>query len=198
MFLCFKPFVFFSLLDEKRKQFEQEIDEYQKNLELSICENANVKLELVNLQEEKESNEKILNETINLLKLDFEQQIQNLKTEIIELQKSDKIKEERLKKYQSEFDQTNELNQRIENLTLLNETLQNELEDMKHINNSSEVDQLIQQIKDLQQKNINLLEKQATKEQEYAEEKKAQEKKFKERIEEYEMKVALIKSKFII
>jgi len=69
---------------------------------------------------------------------------------------------------------------------------------MKHTNDSSEFDQLTQQIKDLQQMNINLLEKQATREQEYAEEKKAQENKFKEKIEEYEMKVALIKSKFII
>jgi len=45
---------------------------------------------------------------------------------------------------------------------------------------------------------INLLEKQANREQEYVEEKKAQENKFKEKIEEYEMRMALIKSKFIM
>ncbi len=205
-FILFFHFKIYFRLEEKEKQiskeyhskYEQEIDEYQKNIELSICQVANSKLELTNLQEEKESNEKILNETIDLLKLDYEQQIQILKTEINELKKLDKIKEQQLKNYQSEFDQTNELTQRIENLTLLNETLKHELEDIKHINDSTEIDQLNQQVKDLQQMHINLLEKQANREQEYVEEKKAQENKFKEKIEEYEMRMALIKSKFIM
>jgi hypothetical protein len=45
---------------------------------------------------------------------------------------------------------------------------------------------------------LNLLEKQANREQEYAEEKRAQEKIYKEKIDDYEMKLRLVKSKFII
>jgi len=74
------------ILRERESQYEQEIDEYQKNLEISIIQNQNIKSELENLQQEKESNENTLNDIINSLKKDFEKQIQILKTQNIESQ----------------------------------------------------------------------------------------------------------------
>jgi len=80
----------------------------------------------------------------------------------------------------------------------MNETLKNELQDIQSQNNSTEIEELTQQVNDLQQMHLNLLEKQAIREQQYAEEKQAQEKFYKEKTDEYEMKIALVKSKFII
>jgi hypothetical protein len=80
----------------------------------------------------------------------------------------------------------------------MNETLKNELQDIQSQNNSTEIEELTQQVNDLQQMHLNLLEKQASREQQYAEEKQAQEKFYKEKTDEYEMKIALVKSKFII
>jgi hypothetical protein len=74
------------ILRERESQYEQEIDEYQKNLELSIIQNQNIQSELADLQQEKESNENTLNDIINSLKEDFEKQIQILKTQNIESQ----------------------------------------------------------------------------------------------------------------
>jgi hypothetical protein len=74
------------ILKECRAQYEQEIDEYQKNLELSIHQAENIQLELTNLQEEKESIEKTANDRIDSFKADFENQIQILKTQNIESQ----------------------------------------------------------------------------------------------------------------
>lgn len=69
--------------------------------------------ELVNVREEKESNEKLLNERIDSLKIDFEKRIQIFKTQEIELQKQHRAQEERLKEYESTMDETNELFQRV-------------------------------------------------------------------------------------
>jgi len=69
--------------------------------------------ELVNLREEKESKEKLLNERIDSLKIDFEKRIQIFKTQEIELQKQNHAQEERLKEYESTMDETNELFQRV-------------------------------------------------------------------------------------
>jgi len=74
------------ILRERKSQYEQKINEYQKNLELSIIQNQNIQSELADLQQEKESNENTLNEIINSLKEDFEKQIQILKTQNIESQ----------------------------------------------------------------------------------------------------------------
>jgi predicted RNA-binding protein with RPS1 domain len=73
-------------LREHKLQYEQEIDEYQKNLELSIRKIEDVETELANLQEEKESNQKLLNDIINSTKEDFEKEIEILKTQYVELQ----------------------------------------------------------------------------------------------------------------
>jgi hypothetical protein len=101
------------ILKECQSHYKHEIDEYQKNLELSIRQTSDVQSELANLQEEKELNEKILNDMINSLKIDFEKQIEILKTQNIELKKQDEIKEQQLKKYQSEFNRTEELTRRV-------------------------------------------------------------------------------------
>jgi len=50
---------------------------------------------------------------INSLKIDFEKQIEILKIQNIELKKQDEIKEQQLKKYQSEFNRTEELTRRV-------------------------------------------------------------------------------------
>lgn len=107
-----------SIAKKCRSQFEQEIDEYQRNLELSIDKVETIHSELANLQEEKESNEKILNDEINSLKLDYENQIQTLKTQINELEKRDETKEKQLKQYRLEYDETNELIQRVISIIL--------------------------------------------------------------------------------
>jgi hypothetical protein len=73
-------------LREHKLQYEQEIDEYQKNLELSIRKIEDVETELTNLQEEKESNQKLLNDIINSTKEDFEKEIEIVKTQYAELQ----------------------------------------------------------------------------------------------------------------
>lgn len=202
------------ILKECRAQYEQELDEYQKNLELSIRQTENIQLELTNSQEEKESIEKTVNDRIDSFKADFENQIQILKTQNIELQALNKRKEQQLKDYQLASDETKQLSEhvsginsktnyfscfiQIEHLTQINTKLQEEVEDLKNQNDSTENDQLIQQINDLQQMHMNLLETQANKEQQYIEAKNAQEKKYKEKIDEFEMKIAMMKSIFII
>ncbi len=60
------------------------------------------------------------------------------------------------------------------------------------------IDQLNNQLNDVQQMHMDLLEKQANKEEQYIEDKKAQEKIMQEKIHEYEMKMALMKSKFLL
>ena len=188
---------------ECRVQFEEEIDEYQKNLEFSLQQITDIRLELGNLQEEKDSNEKRLHQTIASLKSEFER-------EKLELQKEHDAQEERLKEYESTIEQSNDLFEQvsliltltnlsfsaiqIEDLTHMNKQLNDELEDLKSQIDPKEVDQLTQQVTDLQQMHLTLLEKQAIKEQAYAEQTKAHENILQEKNSEFEMKIALMKS----
>jgi hypothetical protein len=75
--------------------------------------------ESVNLQKEKEDNEKLLNEKIDSMKIDFEERLQIIKTEKIELQKQNHTQEERLKEYESTMDETNELFQRVSRISCI-------------------------------------------------------------------------------
>ena len=75
-----------AILNQCEKKYEQKIDEYQKNLELSFLENENMKSELTKLKEAKESNERTANELVTSLKQDFEKQIETLKIQNVELQ----------------------------------------------------------------------------------------------------------------
>jgi hypothetical protein len=69
---------------ERAKEFEQQIDEYQHDLELAIEQTQTIYSELEKLQEEKVLNEKQSIDTIHLLKQDFEEQIEILKTRNIQ------------------------------------------------------------------------------------------------------------------
>ncbi|CAF3805944.1 unnamed protein product [Adineta steineri] len=260
-----------NILKQCELQYEQQIDEYQKNLELSIIQNQNIQSELANLQDEKQSNEKNLNEIMSSLNEDFNKQIEVLKTQNIELQENfdtknneltqkvqeineyqtkfeqlneqivelnqqNEIKINQLQQLKSELDQKNqankqitnmkqqyeqtqdELHQRTENLTTVNEALKKEVEKLKDQNeqleknatdnnknkndetteNQDMIDQLTKQVNDLQQMYTSLLEKKADEEQKSIEEKKIQEKISKEKIGEYEMRIALMKSEYMV
>ncbi|CAF3571315.1 unnamed protein product [Adineta steineri] len=260
-----------NILKQCELQYEQQIDEYQKNLELSIIQNQNIQSELANLQDEKQSNEKNLNEIMSSLNEDFNKQIEVLKTQNIELQENfdtknneltqkvqeineyqtkfeqlneqivelnqqNEIKINQLQQLKSELDQKNQANkqitnmkqqyeqtqdellQRTENLTTVNEALKKEVEKLKEQNeqllknatdnnnnknnetteNQDMIDQLIKQVNDLQQMYTSLLEKKADEEQKSIEEKKIQEKISKEKIGEYEMRIALMKSEYMV
>jgi hypothetical protein len=65
---------------------------------------------------------------------------------------------------------------------------------LKNQYDPKEIEELNNQVTVLQQMHLNLLEKQAIKEQAYVEEKKAQERRFQEQIDEYQMKIAMLKS----
>ncbi|CAF1202420.1 unnamed protein product [Adineta steineri] len=260
-----------NILKQCELQYEQQIDEYQKNLELSIIQNQNIQSELANLQGEKQSNEKNLNEIMSSLNEDFNEQIEILKTQNIELQENfnaknneltqkvqeineyqtkfeqfneqivelnqqNEVKINQLQQLKSELDQKNqankqitnmkqqyeqtqdELHQRTENLTTINETFKKEVEKLKEQNeqlvknatdnnnkknnetteNQDMIDQLTKQVNDLQQMYTGLLEKKADEEQKSIEEKKIQEKISKEKIGEYEMRIALMKSEYMV
>ncbi len=76
--------------------------------------------------------------------------------------------------------------------------MKKELEDLKTENDPKEMEELNKQVTVLQQMHLNLLEKQATKEKEYVEVKQAQEKILQGKIDEFEMKIAMIKSQLFI
>ncbi|CAF1567044.1 unnamed protein product, partial [Rotaria sordida] len=136
------------ILDENKSQYNQQIDEYQKNLEFSLNETENIKSELANLQEEKKTNEKTLNDLITAMQEDFTKQIEILKTQNVELQEYYDTKnnesnqtDEQIKEYQSKF---NQLNQDIEGLQQDNE---NKIEKINQL--ITELDQQHQENKEL-------------------------------------------------
>ncbi|CAF4009752.1 unnamed protein product, partial [Rotaria sordida] len=136
------------ILDDNKSEYNQQIDEYQKNLEFSLNETENIKSELANLQEEKKTNEKTLNDLITSMQEDFTKQIEILKTQNVELQEYYDTKnnesnqtDEQIKEYQSKF---NQLNQDIEGLQQDNE------------NKIEKINQLITELDQQQQENKEL------------------------------------------
>ena len=75
--------------------------------------------------------------------------------------------------------------------------MKRELRQLKNECNPKEMEELHNQVNVLQQMHLNLLEKQAAKEQEYLQDKQAQEKIYQEKIQEIDMKITLMKSQFI-
>jgi multidrug resistance efflux pump len=69
-------------LHQRGSEYEQQIKEYQDNLEQASRETENIRIELAEVQEEKASIEKISHDTIESLKQDFEKQNEILKTEL--------------------------------------------------------------------------------------------------------------------
>jgi hypothetical protein len=112
----------FFILEHKEKsiqaRYEQEFDEYQKNLELSIHRVADMQSELVNFQEEKEANEKLLNEKIESMKIDFAKRIKAIETEKAKLEKENRSHEERLQEYETTMDETNQLFQKVSMISM--------------------------------------------------------------------------------
>jgi len=72
--------------NEREIHYENQIKEYQTKRDQAVREIQDLRNELTRLQEEKTSNEKQLNESINSLKQDFEKQIQYFNTKITELE----------------------------------------------------------------------------------------------------------------
>jgi uncharacterized protein YeeX (DUF496 family) len=73
-------------LNERETHYETQIKEYQTKRDQAAREAQDLRTELTKLQEEKSSNEKQLNDTINSLKQDFEKQIQSYQTQITQLE----------------------------------------------------------------------------------------------------------------
>ncbi|CAF3513773.1 unnamed protein product [Rotaria socialis] len=211
------------ILEEHELQYKQQIHEHQKNLEVSSQEVENLKSDLANLREEKQENEKLLNDLMMSIQEDFQQQIETLKTKNVQLQHDYDTTTNQLTKDIQDLQQKNETNveqisqlkteysQRTESLTQINEKLKQELDDFKNRNkqtnsqdsnqttdNNKVNDQLMKQLNDLQQMYDDILEKEANMEQKYAEERKAQENIMKEKITEYETRLILARNEYMV
>lgn len=96
------------------------------------------------------------------------------------------------------------LKKEIEDLTNQNEQLRKTTIDNNNNNNNEStekqvvINQLTKQIDDLQQMYTDVLEKQANTLEKYEEEKKIQEKIMNDKIAEYQMQIALTKSKIFV
>lgn len=73
-------------LNERETHYETQIKEYQNKRDQAAREAQDLRTELTKVQEEKSSNEKQLNDTINSLKQDFEKEIHSYQTQITELE----------------------------------------------------------------------------------------------------------------
>ena len=76
------------MFDERESQFTQEIENYRNQLEDIRRENQTVQSQLLNLEEEKMSNEKLLNDMMISITEDFEKQIKILTSQNVELQET--------------------------------------------------------------------------------------------------------------
>ena len=167
-----------TMAEKKRyAKYEEEIDEYQKNLELAVNRNDEVQSELDALKEQKSSDED-----------KFIEMVTALRAEIHDLQE------------QKQTNQTAEMSLQIEALSSANENLKNDLEDMKNANDAATsehqtlVVKLTQDLAVSQKAHQELLEKQIEMERQWADEKVTQETVYTEKIGGYEMKIALMKS----
>ncbi len=73
-------------LNERETHYESQIKEYQTKRDQAARDTQDFRTELTKVQEEKSSNEKQLNDTINSLKQDLEKEIQSYQTQITELE----------------------------------------------------------------------------------------------------------------
>ncbi len=69
----------------RESQYEQQIKEYQSNIDQASRETEKVRTELKQIHEENLSKEKQTNDLINTLKQDYEKQGEKLQQELIEL-----------------------------------------------------------------------------------------------------------------
>lgn len=75
-------------VEECEIRHKQQIEEYERNLQASVHEVKKLKSDLENLQENKQTNEKLLNELMISLEDDFRKQIEDLKARNNELEKN--------------------------------------------------------------------------------------------------------------
>ena len=71
---------------ERESHFEVQIKEYQAKRDQAVHETQDVRTQLAKLQEEKESQEKKLSETVQALKDDLTKQTESLHAQIAELE----------------------------------------------------------------------------------------------------------------
>lgn len=106
-----------SFLEQQEKtlqaQYDQEFDEYQRNVELAIHQRTEAQSELLQLQEEKANSEKSLNDQIENLQKELKAQEKQFQREKSEYKLQITSQEERLKEYESTLDQTQELFQQV-------------------------------------------------------------------------------------
>ncbi|CAF3799451.1 unnamed protein product [Rotaria sp. Silwood1] len=157
-------------LNEREVHYEMKIEEYQTKRDQAIRETQDLRNELTKLQEEKSSNEKQLNDSINKLKQDFEKQIESFQIQITELENQNRTKtnefnekDQQIKEYQSKLDQlnreNNELRQQIENNQQENEIKLNQLKqkfDEKRQTNLQSQSEFIQRTENLTKEYENL------------------------------------------
>ncbi|CAF1284245.1 unnamed protein product [Rotaria sordida] len=157
-------------LNEREAHYEMQIKEYQTKRDQAIRETQDLRNELTKLQEEKTSNEKQLNDSINKLKQDFEKQIESSQIQITELENQNRTKtnefnekDQQFKEYQSKLDQlnreNNELRQQIEHNQQANEIKLNQLKqefDEKHQTNEQTQNESIQRTENLTKECENL------------------------------------------
>ncbi|CAF0876473.1 unnamed protein product [Adineta ricciae] len=150
---------------------------------------------------------------------DYQTKFNELNEQMLELKQQNETKTSQIEQLQVELKEReqvttvaqtqNEFVQQAETLAALNEKLNKEITDLKHENEilsksaekndqSNEkqdtADQLTKQVDDLQKMHFDLLEKQANREQTFEEEKKC----LNEKVAEYQMTIALMKSEFMV
>ncbi|CAF3770324.1 unnamed protein product [Rotaria magnacalcarata] len=158
------------ILEEHELQYKQQIHEHQKNLELSTQEIENLKSDLANLREEKQENEKLLNDLMMSVQEDFQQQIETLKTKNVQLQhdydtKTNQLNKdiqdlrqqnetnvEQINQLKTEFNHKNEENRQLSNIKQQYEQTQNEFN--QHVESLTQINEkLKQELDDLKNRN---------------------------------------------
>ncbi|CAF4825203.1 unnamed protein product, partial [Rotaria sp. Silwood1] len=76
-------------LNQRESYYKQQINEYENNLNQAMRQTQKIQNELVKLEEEKSSHDNKSNNTINLLKQDYEKQYEILQSQLTKLQDKD-------------------------------------------------------------------------------------------------------------
>ena len=76
-------------LSERQMKYDEQIREYERNLEQAVQRTQAVQNQLVELQQDKSSHDHKANEAIDSLKEDYERQYAQLQNQLVELQDRD-------------------------------------------------------------------------------------------------------------
>ncbi|CAF1001129.1 unnamed protein product [Rotaria magnacalcarata] len=203
----------------KLQDLEQQIESYK--IQIIELENQN-RTKTNEFTEKDEQIQKLSKENREL-----HQQIEQIQQETE--RKINQLKQEFDEKHQAHAETQNEFVQRAENLQAINETLKTDFEDLQnkhhHLQNEYQkylasneqlkntndnvvnekqalIDQLTKQINDLQQTQVEIIEKQINQHTDFerrrSEDRQNVEKLLKEKDDEYEFKIQLMKSEFLV